>query len=114
MSAVMDIVMLMWNRIQNNDNWVNLAMVSWEFSFQQILISCSYFTGDHQEKQLWISRRYLLIIKLTSCSGALSWSVDHFVFSILPSRTEGDHHLSISIILPAINIVCDVKVLVLN
>ena len=40
--------------------------------------------------------------------------MDHFVITILPSRSESDHHLAISIILPAISITCDIKVPVLH
>jgi hypothetical protein len=40
--------------------------------------------------------------------------VDHFVITILPSRSESDHHLPISINLPAISFTCHVKVPVLH
>ena len=40
--------------------------------------------------------------------------MDHFVITILPCRSESDHHLPISIILPAISITCDIKVPVLH
>lgn len=40
--------------------------------------------------------------------------MDHFVFTILRCRSEGDRHLPISIILPTISITCDIKVPVLH